>query len=71
MFTKLGPIILAIRLGRVFGSLLHTDQYGIVSGIDIRYARIRFQAVAHLYSDSTSSAVAVLLHHAKAFDSGV
>ena len=37
MFTKLGFKILALRLGRVLGSILYTDQYGIVPGRDIRY----------------------------------
>ena len=65
MFTKLGPKILALRLSRVLGSLLYTDQYGSVPGRDIRHAYICFQALAQLYSDSTSPAGAVLLYFAK------
>ena len=69
--AKLGPKFLAHRLGRVLGSLLHSDQYGFVPGRDIRTAHIRFQALASLYSDSSSPAGAVLLDFAKAFDSVV
>ena len=69
--AKLGPKILAHRLGRVLSSLLHSDQYEFVPGRDIRTAHIRFQSLASLYSDSSSLAGAVLLDFAKAFDSVV
>ncbi|KAF4146197.1 Reverse transcriptase (RNA-dependent DNA polymerase) [Phytophthora infestans] len=40
--AKLGPKILAYRLGSALGSLLHSDQYGFVPGRDIRHAHLRF-----------------------------
>ena len=40
--AKLGPKILAHRLGRVVGYLLHANQYWFVPGRDIRNAHIRF-----------------------------
>ena len=67
--AKLGSKILAHRLGRVLGSLLHSDQYGFVPRRDIRTAHIRFQALASLYSDSFSLDGDVLLDFAKAFNS--
>ncbi|CAI5716704.1 unnamed protein product [Peronospora effusa] len=69
--AKLGPKILAHRLGRVLKYLLHSDQSGFVPGRDIRQAHIRFQALAQLYSTSDTPAGAVQLDFAKAFDSVV
>ncbi|KAF4032795.1 Reverse transcriptase (RNA-dependent DNA polymerase) [Phytophthora infestans] len=69
--AKLGPKILAYRLGSALGSLLHSDQYEFVPGRDIRHAHLRFQALSQLLADDHSPAGAVLLDFAKAFDSVV
>ncbi|OWY97094.1 Pol Polyprotein [Phytophthora megakarya] len=66
--AKLGPKILAFRLGSILGSLLHPDQYRFVPGRDIRHAHLRFQALSQLYSNRDIPAGAVLLDFAKAFD---
>ncbi|DAZ95858.1 TPA: hypothetical protein N0F65_009060, partial [Lagenidium giganteum] len=66
--AKLGPKILARRLGHVRPSLLHPDQCGFVPGRDIRHAHFRFQALQQLCQSSHSKAGAVLLDFAKAFD---
>ncbi|OWZ05299.1 Pol Polyprotein [Phytophthora megakarya] len=69
--AKLGPKILAYRLGTVLGDLLPSDQYGFVPGRDIRHAHLRLQALMKLYENEDTVAGAVLLDFAKAFDSVV
>ncbi|KAF4132719.1 Reverse transcriptase (RNA-dependent DNA polymerase) [Phytophthora infestans] len=69
--AKLGPKILAYRLGSALEALLYSDQYGFVPGRDIRHAHLRFQALSQLFAGDHSPAGAVLLDFAKASDSVV
>ncbi len=67
--AKVGPKVLARRLGPVLNNLLGSDQYGFVPSRDIRNAHLRFQALQELYRHKAIPAGAVLLDFAKAFDS--
>jgi hypothetical protein len=69
--AKIGPKVLAHRIGSVLQHLLHGDQYGFVPGRDIRNAHLRFNALKRLCELSAGKQGGVLLDFAKAFDSVV
>ncbi|GAB9465705.1 Pollike protein, partial [Globisporangium polare] len=67
--AKIGPKVIAKRLGDLLPHLLEEDQYGFVPGRDIRNAHLRFQALQEICQRKQSKAGGVLLDFAKAFDS--
>ncbi|TMW60975.1 hypothetical protein Poli38472_014945 [Pythium oligandrum] len=71
MDAKIPPKVLARRMGPALQTILGEDQYGFVPSRDIRNAHLRFQALQQLYKKKNTTAGAVLLDFAKAFDSVV
>lgn len=69
--AKLGPKILAKRLGKVLSTLVHDDQSGFVPGRSIRHALLRFQDIQAHCKNHHDQAGAVMLDFEKAFDSVV
>jgi exonuclease III len=67
--AKLGPKVLAWRLGEVLPFLIHEDQGGFVPGRSIRHLLLRFQDIQELCKERYPDACAVLIDFAKAFDS--
>ncbi|RQM29192.1 hypothetical protein B5M09_010620 [Aphanomyces astaci] len=68
--AKLGPKIMSYRLGKTLPTILHEDQNGFVPGRPIQQALFEFTSIQQYCKlNDVTSAGAVLLDFAKAFDS--
>ncbi|RHY51363.1 hypothetical protein DYB34_008774 [Aphanomyces astaci] len=68
--AKLGPKIMSYRLGKTLPTILHEDQHGFVPGRSIQQALFEFTSIQQYCKlNDVTSAGAVLLDFAKAFDS--
>ncbi|KAI9905223.1 hypothetical protein PsorP6_014184 [Peronosclerospora sorghi] len=67
--AKLGPKVMAWRLGTVLPPIIHEDQKGFVPGRSIRHLLLQFQDLQDICIIRYPDACAVLIDFAKAFDS--